>query len=97
MTPIDETSEKIGVCHETAFNMRHKLLAYMESMTESLALLDELVEADETYVLESQKASNVWIESPESMAKGLRSVVCLTNYTVSVLPQIETIIWLQPV
>ena len=55
MTPIDETAEKINVCHETAFNMRHKLLAYMESMMESFALLDELVEADETYILESQK------------------------------------------
>ena len=51
MTPIDETAEKINVCHETAFNMRHKLLAYMESMTDSFALLDELVEADETYIL----------------------------------------------
>ena len=70
MTPIDETAEKIGVCHETAFNMRHKLLAYMESMTESLALLDELVEADETYVFESQKGIKCVDRKPRKHGKG---------------------------
>ena len=70
MTPIDETAEKIGVCHETAFTMRHKLLAYMESMTESLALLDELVEADETYVLESQKGITCVDRKPRKHGEG---------------------------
>ena len=55
MTPLDTTARKIGVCHETAFNMRHKLLAYLETMLESAEPTDELVEADETYVVESQK------------------------------------------
>ena len=53
MAPLDETTGRIAVCNETAFNMRHKLLAYMESMRSSFSLLDELVEADETFVLES--------------------------------------------
>ena len=52
---LDETAKTIGVCHETAFNMRHKLLAFMESMVKEGEPLDELVEADETYVIESQK------------------------------------------
>ena len=70
MTSLDETAEKIGVCHETAFNMRHKLLAYMESMTESFALLDELVEADETYILESQKGVRCVDRKPRKHGEG---------------------------
>ncbi len=70
MTSLDETAEKIGACHETAFNMRHKLLAYMESMTESFALLDELVEADETYILESQKGVRCVDRKPRKHGEG---------------------------
>ena len=55
MKSLDETAGKIGVCHETAFNMRHKLLAYLETMIETAKPPDELVETDETYVTESQK------------------------------------------
>lgn len=55
MRPLDETARKIGVCHEIAFNMRHKLLAYLETMLKSAEPTDEFVEADETYVVESQK------------------------------------------
>lgn len=61
---LDETARKIGVCHETAFNMRHKLLAYMETMVESSKPPDELVEADETYVVESQKGVKCKLRSP---------------------------------
>lgn len=57
LRPLDETAKKIGVCHETAFNMRHKLLAYLESAVALEGVLDELVEADETYVMESQKGT----------------------------------------
>ena len=52
---LDKTAKAIGVCHETAFNMRHKLLAFMESMVNESIVLDELVETDETYVIQSQK------------------------------------------
>ena len=55
MKSLDETAGKIGVCHETALNMRHKLLAYPETMIETAKPPDELVETDETYVTESQK------------------------------------------
>ena len=40
---------KIGVCHSTAFHMRHKLLVYMEELTEQSEPLEALIEADETY------------------------------------------------
>ncbi len=67
---LDETAKKIGVCHETAFNMRHKLLAFLESMTESELILDELVEADETYVVESQKGSKCVDRNPRKHGEG---------------------------
>lgn len=70
ITSLDKTAEKIGVCHETAFNMRHKLLAFMEIMVESNALLDELVEADETYILESQKGIKCKTRKPRKHGEG---------------------------
>ena len=38
LKPMDETAEKISVCHETSFNMRHKLLAFMEIMPVRMTL-----------------------------------------------------------
>ena len=67
--PLDKTAKKIGVCHETAFNMRHKRLAFLEAMMELEDSLDELVEADETYVIESQKGPNARIESLENTVR----------------------------
>ena len=56
---LDKTAVKISVCHETAFNMRHKLLAFLEKIADSFDSLGELVEMDETYVLESSKGRKV--------------------------------------
>ena len=70
MAPINETAGKIAVCHETAFNMRHKLLAYLESMINTFALLDELIEADETYVPESQKGIKCVDRKPRKHGEG---------------------------
>ena len=70
LTSLDDTSEKISVCHETAFNMRHKLLAFMEIISESGAILDELVEADETYILESQKGVKCESRKPRKHGEG---------------------------
>ena len=70
LKPMDETAEKISVCHETSFNMRHKLLAFMEIMTVSNALLDELIETDETYVLESQKGVKCETRKPRKHGEG---------------------------
>lgn len=67
---LDKTAEKISVCHETAFNMRHKLLAFMEIMIGSNVLLDELVETDETYILESQKGVKCETRKPRKHGEG---------------------------
>ena len=70
LRPQDETAGKIGVCHETSFNMRHKLLAFLETMTESEIVLDELVEADETYVVQSQKGTKCEDRKPRKHGEG---------------------------
>ena len=43
LTPIDDTAEKIGVCHSTAFRMRHKLLVYMEEAVSASEPLEALI------------------------------------------------------
>ena len=70
LKPLDETAKTIGVCHETVFNMRHKLLAFMESMVNDGDALDELVEADETYVIESQKGVKCEDRKPRKHGEG---------------------------
>ena len=70
ITSLDKTAEKIGVCHESAFNMRHKLLVFMEIMTESNALLDEIVETDETFIPESQKGIKCKTRKPRKHGEG---------------------------
>ena len=67
---LDETARKIDVCHETSFNMRHKLLAFLEAMAELEVVLDELVEVDETYVVESQKGTKCKDREPRKHGEG---------------------------
>lgn len=64
LASLDSTAEKIGVSHSTAFHMRHKLLVYMEEIVTSSAPLEALIEADETYVIESQKGTKVTHRKP---------------------------------
>lgn len=64
LASLDSTAEKIGVCHSTAFHMRHKLLVYMEEVVTSSAPLEALIEADETYMVESQKGTKVTHRKP---------------------------------
>lgn len=64
LASLDSTAEKIGVCHSTAFHMRHKLLVYMEEIVTSSAPLEALIEADETYMVESQKGTKVTHRKP---------------------------------
>lgn len=57
---LDETAEKLGISHATAFNMRHKILSALES--EEIAKPTSLkgnCEADETYILESVKGKKI--------------------------------------
>lgn len=61
---LNSTAEKIGVCHSTAFHMRHKLLVYLEEAVAASAPLEVLIEADETYMPESQKGTKVTQRKP---------------------------------
>ena len=70
LVSLDATAEKISVCHSTAFHMRHKLLAYMEAAMTTTAQLEALIEADETYVLESQKGTRVTHRKPRKHGEG---------------------------
>ena len=64
LASLDSTAEKIGVCHTTAFRMRHKLLIYMEEVVTNSEPLEALIEADETYMIESQKGRKVTHRKP---------------------------------
>lgn len=71
LTPIDDTAEKIGVCHSTAFRMRHKLLVYMEEAVSASEPLEALIEADEAYIPESQKGTRVTHRKPRKHGEGV--------------------------
>ena len=54
--PLDQTAESLDLHHETVFNMRHKILYCIEqSLISNPTALTGVCEADETYVLESEK------------------------------------------
>lgn len=61
---IDDSALHIGVCHTTAFYMRQKLLAFLEDILKEGVVLDGMIEADETYVQESQKGKRVADRKP---------------------------------
>lgn len=61
---LDECAQHIDVCHTTSFFMRQKLLAFFEEATAQDSLLDGMVEADETYLHESQKGIPVTTRNP---------------------------------
>lgn len=65
---IDECAKRISVCHGTSLHMRHKLLAFFEEAISDVAL-DGLIEADETYVQESQKGTRVTDREPRKHAE----------------------------
>lgn len=56
LVSLEETAAKIDVSVGTAFNMRHKLLQTLEELMSSFSL-GGIIEADETYILESEKGS----------------------------------------
>lgn len=67
---IDETAEKIGVCHTTAFNMRHKVLMTIENHIDTdPVILRDISELDETYVLESYKGRKFDDDAPRKPRK----------------------------
>lgn len=70
LVSLDDTARHIHVSHVTAFNMRHKLLAYLEALVEASAPLEALIELDETYVVESQKGTPVTHRKPRKHGEG---------------------------
>lgn len=56
---IDVLADHLGVYHSTAFNIRHKILNALENLISDVDSLAGMIEADETYVLESQKGVKV--------------------------------------
>lgn len=70
MESLDTTAARIHVTHATAFNMRHKLLAYLETIVEAAVPLEALIELDETYVVESQKGTPVLHREPRKHGEG---------------------------
>ena len=67
---LDATAKRIDVCHSTAFHMRHKLMVYIEEAMMASEPLGALIEADETYVLESQKGTRVTNRKPRKHGEG---------------------------
>lgn len=67
---LDATAKAIGVSHSTAFNIRHKLLVYLEQVMETMPPLEAVIETDETYVLESQKGTPVTHRAPRKHGEG---------------------------
>lgn len=66
---LDKSAEKFGFSHQTAFNMRHKILLALEDMAEQEpVLLSGVVEFDETFVLDCYKDAPI----PESTGRGER-------------------------
>lgn len=63
---IDKTANRLGLSHNTVFNMRHKILMTMEREEKlTPVVLREISELDETYVLESFKGTKL----PENGAR----------------------------
>lgn len=57
---LDDSAEKFGFSHQTAFNMRHKALMALQDMLEKEpALLSGIAELDETFVLDCYKGKPV--------------------------------------
>jgi transposase-like protein len=66
--PIDQTAMSLGMHHKTVFNMRHKVLFCLEGEQGTEETLSGVLEADETYILESLKGK----ELPEGYWRGAR-------------------------
>ena len=57
---LDDSAEKYGFSHQTAFNMRHKVLMALQDLLEqNTVLLSGIVEFDETFVLDCYKGARV--------------------------------------
>lgn len=69
---LDVTASKCDVTHRTAFNMRHKIMSFLEKDEDSIKVAEE-VELDEKYVQESHKGKKIeaylWTDNHSSYNK----------------------------
>lgn len=66
---LDKSAENLGFSHQTAFNMRHKvLMALQDLLDQEPVMLSGVAELDETFVLDCYKGAPV----PESAGRGSR-------------------------
>lgn len=66
---LDDSAEKYGFSHQTAFNMRHKvLMALQDLLVKNPVLRSDIAELDETFVLDCYKGGPV----PESTGREAR-------------------------
>lgn len=62
---LDDSAESYGFSHQTAFNMRHKVLLALQRFQEyHPAILSGVAEFDETFVLESNKGKKFSADAP---------------------------------
>ena len=66
LVPLQETAEQLRVSKTTAFYMRHRFLVFLMENPEFKESLSGIIEADETYMLESQKGKKVTDRKPRS-------------------------------
>ena len=66
---LDYTAARLGINHQTAFNMRHKILLALQQLPDvENALLGEVSELDETFVLDCYKGKPI----PDTLGRGAR-------------------------
>ena len=57
---LDDSAEGLGFSHQTAFNMRHKvLMAFQDMLEKEPAILSGIAELDETFVLDCYKGKQL--------------------------------------
>lgn len=67
---LDSSAENLGFSHQTAFNMRHKVLMALQDMLEKEpVLLSGITELDETFVLDCYKGKEVPAEANRNARK----------------------------
>lgn len=67
---LDKTAEKTGLSHNTAFNMRHKILLVLEAKKKKEPTkISGISELDETYVLECEKGRKFDEDAPRKPRK----------------------------
>lgn len=66
---LDKSAQRLGFSHQTAFNMRHKLLLALGQMADSKPItLSGICELDETFILDSYKGKKL----PEKVGRKAR-------------------------